>query len=63
MKDLEVDANSALATDELYESHSDYVQKVTVLAAEARAADFIPLPEEQLFIEEGQAAQMTPKDF
>ncbi len=49
--------------NELYDSHADYVEKVTASAAEARAAGFILPPEEQLFIEEAEAAGIPPKDF
>lgn len=49
--------------NELYESHDDYVQKVTAAAAEAREAGFLLAPEEQTFIEEAEAAQIPPKDF
>jgi hypothetical protein len=47
----------------LYESHDDYVEKVTVSTNEAKAAGFLLEPEAQSIIEDAQAAQIPPKDF
>ncbi len=47
----------------LYDSHEDYVQKVTTSAKNAQDAGFLLAPEVQSIIEDAQAAQIPPKDF
>ncbi len=47
----------------LYESHEDYVGKVTASANEAQTAGFLLAPEVQSIIEDAQAEEIPPKDF
>jgi len=47
----------------LYESHEDYVQKVTDATNQAMAAGFLLEPEAESIITDAQARQVPPKDF